>query len=260
VPLQSTKHLATQQPGQIGQPQQGDGLAGAGGADHGHGLAAQLGRRDHIAALAPAGQVAVKSDPERRSVELVIAGAGDQPRCLAVARALVDALAAAHEGAPLGAAGGPFGVPHRQGGGQQPDRGGQPHLGRDQVPEELPDGDAGAGWAEAEVQGHVLPEVLGHEHMPAQRLLGAGHGQYRADGDQRGEGEAPPVPAALEQDHRLPDQPGHDGQRREPDQQQHDQQQAVGGRLAGGTGDGVACQPPAGFLGSGRFTRHLRGG
>ena len=39
--------------------------------------------------------------------------------------------------------------------------------------EELADGDAGSGGAEAEVEGHVLPEVLGHEHMPAQGLLGA---------------------------------------------------------------------------------------
>jgi ubiquinone biosynthesis protein len=45
---------------------------------------------------------------------------------------------------------------------------------------------------------------------------------------------------ALQQDHRLPQQPGHDGQRGEPDQQQHDQQQAVGGRLTGRSGDGLA--------------------
>ena len=125
-------------------------------------------------------------------------------------------------------------------GGQQPDRDGQPHLGGHQVPEELADGDAGAGRAEAEVEGDVLPEVLGHEDVPAQGLLGAGHGQHDADAGEAGEGEAPPVPAALEQDHRLPEQPGDDGQRGEPDQQQHDQQQAVGGRLAGGAGDRLA--------------------
>ena len=39
----------------------------------------------------------------------------------------------------------------------------------------------GAGWAEAEVEGDVLPEVLGHEDVPAQGLLGAGHGQHHAD-------------------------------------------------------------------------------
>jgi hypothetical protein len=33
--------------------------------------------------------------------------------------------------------------------------------------EELADGDAGAGWAEAEVEGDVLPEVLGYEDVPA---------------------------------------------------------------------------------------------
>ena len=99
----------------------------------------------------------------------------------AVAGALVDALAAADEGAPLGPAGGPLGVPHRQRGGQQPDRDGQPHLGGDQVPEELADRHLGAGGAEAEVEGHVLPEVLGHEDVPAQGLLGAGHGQHQAD-------------------------------------------------------------------------------
>ena len=203
-------------------------------------LAPQLRGRDDVAALAPAGQVAVQGDPEGWGGELVVAGLGDQAGGLAVAGALVDALAAADEGAPLGPAGGPLGVPHRQRRGQQPDRDGQPHLGGDQVPEELADGDAGAGGAEAEVQGHVLPEVLGHKDVPAQRLLRAGHGQHHADGGEAGEGEAPPVPAALEQDHRLPQQPGHDGQGREPDQHQDDQQQAVGGRLAGGPGDRLA--------------------
>ena len=76
--------------------------------------------------------------------------------------------------------------------------------------------------------------------MPAQGLLRAGHGQHHGDPGEAGEGEAPPVPAALEQDHRLPQQPGDDGQRGEPDQQQHDQQQPVGGRLAGGSGDRLA--------------------
>ena len=173
-------HLATQHAGQVGEAQEGDGLAGPGGADHGHGLAPQLGRGDDVAALAPAGQVAVQGDPEGGGGELVVAGPGDQAGGLAVAGALVDALAAADEGAPLGPAGGPLGVPDRQGRGQQPDRDGQPHLGGDQVPEELADGDAGAGGAEAEVEGHVLPEVLGHEDVPAQRLLRAGHGQHDA--------------------------------------------------------------------------------
>jgi hypothetical protein len=74
------------------------------------------------------------------------------------------------------------------------------------------------------VQGDVLPEVLGHEDVPAHSLLGAGHDQHHADGNQAGQGETPPVPAPLEQDHRLPEQPGDDGQRREPDQQDHEQQ------------------------------------
>jgi hypothetical protein len=138
----------------------------------------------------------------------VVAWLGEQPGGLAVAGALVDAVAAADEGAPLGPAGSSLGIPDRQAGGQQPDRDGQPHLGGDQVPEELADGDAGAGGAEAEVQGHVLPEVLGHEDVPAQGLLGAGLGQHHADSGQAGDGEAPPVPAALKQDHRLPNQPG----------------------------------------------------
>jgi len=59
-------HLATQHTSQVGEPEQGDGLAGPGGADHGHGLAPQLGRRDHIAALPPAAQVAVQGDPQGR--------------------------------------------------------------------------------------------------------------------------------------------------------------------------------------------------
>jgi hypothetical protein len=96
----------------------------------------------------------------------VVAGLGEQPGRAAVAGALVDALAAPDEGAPLGPAGGPLGVPHRQRGGQQPDRGGQPHLGDDQVPEELADGDAGPWGAEAEVESHVLPEVLRDEDVP----------------------------------------------------------------------------------------------
>jgi hypothetical protein len=170
----------------------------------------------------------------------MVTRSGDQAGGSAVAGALVDALAAADERAPLGPAGGPLGVPHRQRGGQQPHWDGEPDLGGDQVVEELADRDLRAGRAEAEVQGHVLPEVLGHEHMPAKRLLRAGHDQHHADGGEGGHAEAPPVPAALEQDHRLPDQPGDNGQGREPDQQQHDQQQPVGGGLPGGPGDGLA--------------------
>jgi hypothetical protein len=238
--------LAARHARQVGEPQQGDGLAGPEGADHGHGLAPQLRRGDHIAALAPASQVAVQGDPERRGGQLVVTGPGDQAGGTAVAGALVDALAAAHERAPLGPAGGPLGVAHRQRRREEADRDGQPHLRDDQVPEELADGDPGAGWAEAEVQGHVLPEVLGDEDVAAQGLLRPGHGQHHADAGEGGEGEAPPVPAALHQDHRLPGQPGHDGQGGEPDQQQHDQQQAVGAWLAGGPGDGLAGGgPPA---------------
>jgi hypothetical protein len=103
----------------------------------------------------------------------VVTRVGEQPGGLAVAGALVDALAAAHEGAPLGPASGPLGVPYRQRSGQQPDRRGQPDLGGDQVVEELADGDVGAWWPEAEVEGDVLPEVLRDEDVPAQRLLGA---------------------------------------------------------------------------------------
>jgi hypothetical protein len=170
----------------------------------------------------------------------VVARLGEQAGGAAVAGALVDALAAADKGAPLGPAGGALGGPHRQRGGQKADRDGQPHLGNHQVVNELADGDAGAWGAEAEVEGDVLPEVLGHEDVPAQGLLRAGHGQHHADPGEAGEGEAPPVPAALEQDHRLPGQPSHDGQGREPDQHQQDQQQPVGGRLPGRPGDRLA--------------------
>jgi hypothetical protein len=67
----------------------------------------------------------------------------------------------ATEGAPLGTIGGPLGVPHRRRGGQQADRDGQPHLGGHQVPEELADGDASAGWAETEMQRHCQPDKQG---------------------------------------------------------------------------------------------------
>jgi hypothetical protein len=170
----------------------------------------------------------------------VVARLDKQAGGLAVAGALVDVLAAPHEGAPLGAAGGSLGVPHRQRGGQQPDRDGQPHLSGQQVPEELASRHLGAWGAEAEVEGDVLPEVLGHKDVPPQRRLGAGRRQHQPDPGKGGQGEAPPVPAALQQNHCLADQPGHDGQRREPDQHQHDQQQAVGSRLAGGPGDRLA--------------------
>jgi hypothetical protein len=230
------------------------GLAGPGSADHGHGLAPQLGGWDDVAALAPAGQVAVQGDPESGGARLGVAGSRDQSSRAPVAGALVDALAAPDEGAPLGPAGGPLGVPDRQRGGQQPDRDGQPHLGGDQVPEELADGDAGAGRAEAEVEGDVLPEVLGYEDVPAQGLLGADDQEDGGDPREAGEGEAPPVPAALQQDHRLAQQPGDDGQGREPDQHQHDQQQPVSGRLPGGPGDRLAGGglPAPGGLRAGR--------
>jgi hypothetical protein len=117
--------------------------------------------------LAPATQVAVEGDAERGSDQLVVARTGDQPGHPPVVGTLVDALAASDEGAPLGPAGGPFGVPHRQRGGQQPERDGQPHLSGDQVVEELADRHFGSWGAEAEVEGHVLPEVLGHEAVPA---------------------------------------------------------------------------------------------
>jgi hypothetical protein len=68
------------------------------------------------------------------------------------------------------------------------------------------------------VEGDVLPEVLRDEDVPAQGLLGADDQQHGGDGGEAGEGEAPPVPAALQQDHRLPNQPGDDGQRGEPDE------------------------------------------
>ena len=50
---------------------------------------------------------------------------------------------------------------------------------------------------------------------------------------------------------------------REPDQQQHDQQQAVGGRLAGGPGDrlaggGLPAGPATGSGRVGTVTRHLQ--
>ena len=49
-------------------------------------------------------------------------------------------------------------------------------------------------------------------------LLGAGHGQHHRDGGEGAQGEAPPVPATLEQNHRLAEQPRDDGQRGDPDQ------------------------------------------
>jgi len=82
--------------------------------------------------------------------------------------------------------------------------------------------------------------MLGHEDVAAQGLLGAEDQQHERDPGEGGQGEAPPVPPALEQDRRLAQQPGQQRQRREPDQQDHDQQQAVGGRLAGGSWDGLA--------------------
>ena len=232
--------LATRHAREVGEPLEGDRLARARRSHDGHGLAAQVGRRDDVTALAPAGQVAVQRDPERRRGQPVVARLGEQPGRAAVAAALVDALAPADERAPLGPASGPLGVPHRQRGGQQPHRDGQPHLRGHQVAEELADRDPGPWRAEAKVQGHVLPEVLGHQDVPAQGLLGASHREHHADAGEAGQGEAPPVPTALQQDDRLPSQPGDDGQGGEPDQQEHDQQQAVGGGLAGGPGDGLA--------------------
>jgi hypothetical protein len=233
-------HLAARPAGQVGEPQQSDGLAGPGGADHGHRLAAQVRRGHDVAALAPARQVAVQGDPERRGGQRVVTGSGDQAGRLAVAGALVDALAAPHEGAPLGPAGGPLGVPHRQRRRQEADRDGQPHLGHHQVTEELTDRDPSTRRAEAEVQGHVLPEVLRDEDVPPERLLRADNQQDGGDPGEGGQGEAPPVPATLHQDHHLAQQPHDDGERREPDQQGDDQQQAVGGRLASGPGDRLA--------------------
>jgi hypothetical protein len=54
-------HLTAQESCEVGEAQEGDGLAGpGGGADHGHGLAPQLGRWDDMAALAPTAQVAIQ--------------------------------------------------------------------------------------------------------------------------------------------------------------------------------------------------------
>jgi hypothetical protein len=61
--------------------------------------------------LAPAREVTVQGDPEGGGGQLVVAGSGDQAGHPAVAGALVDALATADEGAPLGAASSSFGVP-----------------------------------------------------------------------------------------------------------------------------------------------------
>jgi hypothetical protein len=96
----------------------------------------------------------------------VVARPGDQPGHAAVASTLVDALATADEGAPLGTASGPLGVPHRQAGGQQANRHGQPYMSGHQVVEELADRDPSAWRAEAEVQRDVLPEVLRDEDVP----------------------------------------------------------------------------------------------
>jgi hypothetical protein len=110
---------------------------------------------------------------------------------------------------------------HGQRGGEQADRQAQPELGQDHVVGELADAERGAGWAEPEQQGDVLPEVLMDVEVPAQRLLGAEHGQDVTEVEQGGEGEAVPVPALLHQDQQLPDQPHGQAQRREPEQQDH---------------------------------------
>jgi hypothetical protein len=77
------------------------------------------------------------------------------------------------------------------------------------------------GWAEAEQQGDVLPEVLMDVEVPTQRLLGAEHGQDVTEVEQGGEGEAGPVPALLHQDQQLPDQSDTEAERGEPEQQDH---------------------------------------
>src|SRR4029453_14167410 len=136
-----------------------------------------------VAALAPAAEVAVQGDPQSWGGELVVAGPGDQAGGFAGAGGLVsaqgggfsvagglgDGLGAADEGAPLGPAGGPLGIPDRQAGGEQADRDGQPHLSHHEVPEELADGEPRPWRAEAENAGPRTARSAG-----AQRCAAAG--------------------------------------------------------------------------------------
>jgi hypothetical protein len=181
----------------------------------------------------------------------MLARVGQQPGDLAVTGALVNQVAAAHQAMPFRPTGGMLGRADRHRGGQQPNGDAQPHLGDRQVVEELPDGDREIGRAVAKVQGKVVPEVLRHEDVAAQRHSRAADGQYQADPGEGGEGEAVPVPAALPNDQRLADHPGRQGQRGEPEQQRHGDQQPVGGREPGGSWVvvGQAVVPAAGLAG-----------
>jgi hypothetical protein len=137
----------------------------------------------------------------------VVTRLGEELGGLAVAGALVDELAAADQWAPLGVAGGMLGEVDRQGGGEQPNGEAEPELGQHHVVGELADAERGAGWAEAEQQRDVLPEVLVDVEVPLQCRAGADHRQDVGEVGQRGDGEAVPVPALLHQDQQLPDQP-----------------------------------------------------
>ena len=234
-------HLATQHAGQVGEAQQGDGLAGAGGADHGHGLAAQLRGWDDVAALAPAA-------PGRRPGRSRAPGVVSLwSRGRAISRAVLRSRArwsmrwrrrtkGLHSAPPAA----------------------RSAFHTDSEAASSPTGTASHTWVATRSQRNWLTvmrvpggpkpkwratycqKCWGTKMCRRRASSRAGHGQHDGDGDEAGEGEAPPVPAALEQDHRLPDQPRHDGQGREPDQHQHDQQQAVGGRLTGRAGDRLA--------------------
>jgi hypothetical protein len=60
-----------------------------------------------------------------------------------------------------------LGEVHGERGGEQSDRGAQPQLGQKHVVGDVPDRQVSAGWAEAEQQGDVLPEVLMHVEVAA---------------------------------------------------------------------------------------------
>jgi hypothetical protein len=121
-----------------------------------------------------------------------------------------------------------LGEVHGQRGGEQADRDAQPQLGHHHVVGELPNRECGAGWAEAEQQREVLPEVGVDVEVPAQRLLGADDGQHVGEVGQGGEGEAVPVPALLHQDQQLPGQPHGKRQRGKPAQQDNGQPEPGG--------------------------------
>jgi hypothetical protein len=95
------------------------------------------------------------------------------------------------------------------------------------------------------VQGHVLPEVLWHEDVPAQGGLGAGHRQHERDPGEAGEGEAPPVRRWSKITACPTSQATIDsGENQTSRSMTNSRPLAAGWRAARGMGwPGVACQP-----------------